>query len=273
MPAARSSAPFVTTGKRAGSLPPARKSARRNPSSSAGSTIFACALRERVQTLQESGYSDAQLYDPKETSVGGIHAFFLFLGEPEAYGLPPKPQIPTIYLKSSWSRRVSHRHRRHRDGRSGLRLVLGMPNERARNFEDRLDALRQEAKHGITGRGVDVAGGPIPRSVGYYGEAVVKPPVWTWEIPLYFFVGGAAGMAPLIACAGLFLGQLDLMRAALWIAGCGAIISPVLLVMDLGRPMLFSQHAARFQAPLADVGRRLDSLSLWRVRGPGLAAP
>ena len=56
----------------------------------------------RVQTLQESGYSDAQLYDPMETSVGGIHAFFLILGEPEAYGLPPKPQIPTIYLKSSW---------------------------------------------------------------------------------------------------------------------------------------------------------------------------
>jgi formate dehydrogenase iron-sulfur subunit len=57
----------------------------------------------RVQTLHESGYGDARLYDPMETSVGGIHAFFLLLGEPEAYGLPPKPQIPTIYLKSSWS--------------------------------------------------------------------------------------------------------------------------------------------------------------------------
>ena len=57
---------------------------------------------KRVQALQESGYGDAQLYDPMETSVGGIHAFFLILGEPEAYGLPPKPQIPTIYLKSSW---------------------------------------------------------------------------------------------------------------------------------------------------------------------------
>ena len=58
---------------------------------------------KRVQALQENGYSDAQLYDPMETSVGGIHAFFLLLGEPEAYGLPPKPQIPTIHLKSSWS--------------------------------------------------------------------------------------------------------------------------------------------------------------------------
>ena len=58
---------------------------------------------ERVKHLQESGYTDAQLYDPTETSVGGIHAFFLILGEPEAYGLPPKPQIPTIYLKSAWA--------------------------------------------------------------------------------------------------------------------------------------------------------------------------
>src|SRR2546427_1066756 len=58
---------------------------------------------QRVKQLQESGYSDAQLYDPQETSVRGIHAFFLILGEPEAYGLPPKPQIPTIYLKSAWT--------------------------------------------------------------------------------------------------------------------------------------------------------------------------
>ena len=58
---------------------------------------------KRVEQLQQSGYKDAQLYDPTETSVRGIHAFFLILGEPEAYGLPPKPQIPTIYLKSAWT--------------------------------------------------------------------------------------------------------------------------------------------------------------------------
>jgi formate dehydrogenase iron-sulfur subunit len=58
---------------------------------------------ERVQHLRENGYTDAQLYDPQETSVRGIHAFFLILGDPEAYGLPPKPQIPTIYLKESWA--------------------------------------------------------------------------------------------------------------------------------------------------------------------------
>ena len=59
--------------------------------------------KKRVEELRKHDYNDAQLYDPQETSVRGIHAFFLILGEPEAYGLPPKPQVPTIYLKSAWT--------------------------------------------------------------------------------------------------------------------------------------------------------------------------
>src|SRR6266403_5605355 len=58
---------------------------------------------QRVQQLREHGYADAQLYDPIDTSVRGTHAFFLILGEPEAYGLPPKPQIPTIHLRAAWT--------------------------------------------------------------------------------------------------------------------------------------------------------------------------
>jgi formate dehydrogenase iron-sulfur subunit len=58
---------------------------------------------QRVHQLREHGYADAQLYDPIETSVRGTHAFFLILGEPETYGLPPKPQIPTIHLKAAWT--------------------------------------------------------------------------------------------------------------------------------------------------------------------------
>src|SRR4029077_17031379 len=58
---------------------------------------------QRVQQLQQSGYDDAQIYDPHGTSVGGIHGFFLILGGPEAYGLPPRPEVPTIYLKSAWA--------------------------------------------------------------------------------------------------------------------------------------------------------------------------
>jgi formate dehydrogenase iron-sulfur subunit len=63
--------------------------------------------RKRVEDLRQHGYNDAQLYDPIDTSVRGIHAFFLLLGEPEAYGLPPRPQIPTIYLKSAWTAAIA----------------------------------------------------------------------------------------------------------------------------------------------------------------------
>jgi len=59
--------------------------------------------KNRVQELQDRGYHDARIYDPQETSVGGIHAFFVILGEPEAYNLPPTPVVPTVYLKSAWT--------------------------------------------------------------------------------------------------------------------------------------------------------------------------
>jgi len=59
--------------------------------------------KNRVQDLRERGYHDARIYDPQETSVGGIHAFFVILGEPEAYNLPPAPEVPTVYLKSAWT--------------------------------------------------------------------------------------------------------------------------------------------------------------------------
>ena len=62
---------------------------------------------ERVQNLRELGYDDAQLYDPAETSVRGIHAFFLLLGDCEDYGLPQKPEVPTIYLRSAWTAAIA----------------------------------------------------------------------------------------------------------------------------------------------------------------------
>jgi hypothetical protein len=108
--------------------------------------------------------------------------------------------------------------------------------------EQRLDQLREQAwKEGVVaGKGVDVAGGPIPRKPGYYGHAVVKPPVWTWEVPLYFFFGGMAGMSAVIASGAVIFHHLDLARTAMWIASiAGAILSPILLIMDLGRPRLF----------------------------------
>ena len=108
--------------------------------------------------------------------------------------------------------------------------------------EKRLAELREQAwKDGVvTGDGVDVAGGPIPRRPGYYGQPVVKPPVWTWEIPLYFFFGGMAGMSAVIASGAVIFHHVDVARPAMWVAViAGTILSPILLIMDLGRPRLF----------------------------------
>ena len=111
-----------------------------------------------------------------------------------------------------------------------------MPDER------RLDQLREQAftEGVVPGKGVDVAGGPIPRKPGYYGQGVVRPPVWTWEVPLYFFFGGMAGMSAVIASGAISFHHIDLARASMWVAAiAGAILSPILLIMDLGRPHLF----------------------------------
>src|SRR6266705_580793 len=110
-----------------------------------------------------------------------------------------------------------------------------MPNE------SRIDQLREEAwaKGVVTGPGVDVAGGPIPRKPGYYGQPVVRPPVWTWEIPIYFFVGGLGGMSAVIALNALLFHHFDVARAAMWVAAVAVVLSSLLLILDLGRPHLF----------------------------------
>src|SRR5437667_216166 len=121
--------------------------------------------------------------------------------------------------------------------------------------ERRLEQLREEAwdKGVVAGHGVDVTGGPIPIKPGYYGEPVVRPPVWTWEIPVYFFVGGLAGMAGVIALAALIFHQRDVTRAAMWMAAAGAVLSPILLTMDLGRPRLFINmlRVFKYKSPMS----------------------
>jgi hypothetical protein len=117
------------------------------------------------------------------------------------------------------------------------------PNERG--FEARLDALREEAGRtgAVSGSGMPIAGGPIPPATeppAYYGQPIVKAPVWTWQVGLYFFVGGTAGMSGVLALAGLLTGQpLAFVRAALAVAFVGALVSPALLIADLGRPTRF----------------------------------
>jgi formate dehydrogenase iron-sulfur subunit len=58
--------------------------------------------RRRLDVLKAKGYDDVRLYDPVETSVRGIHAFFLLPGDPAAFGLPSAPEAPVAYLRTAW---------------------------------------------------------------------------------------------------------------------------------------------------------------------------
>jgi len=76
--------------------------------------------------------------------------------------------------------------------------------------------------------------------MSYSDQPLLKPPVWTWEIPTYFFVGGAAGAAAVLAAAAQLSGADEkLVRDARWIAAIGANLSTPLLIADLGRPERF----------------------------------
>jgi hypothetical protein len=46
---------------------------------------------------------DAVIYDPRDTSVGGIHAFFIVRGDPRAYNLPKSPELPTVLNRPAWT--------------------------------------------------------------------------------------------------------------------------------------------------------------------------
>jgi len=66
-------------------------------------------LRERaahrVEQLHAAGVPDARLYgENPDDGVGGDGAFFLLLDEPEVYGLPPDPVVPTRDLPDMWRR-------------------------------------------------------------------------------------------------------------------------------------------------------------------------
>jgi formate dehydrogenase iron-sulfur subunit len=64
-------------------------------------------LRERadrrLEKLEAAGWNGPRLYgrDPDD-GVGGFGAFFLLLDEPEVYGLPPDPVVPTKHLPEMW---------------------------------------------------------------------------------------------------------------------------------------------------------------------------
>jgi formate-dependent nitrite reductase membrane component NrfD len=84
-----------------------------------------------------------------------------------------------------------------------------------------------------------------PRS--YYGQPILKQPVWSWEIPVYFFTGGLAGASAGLAYLSELRGDDVLARRAWAAALAGVSVSPVLLISDLGRPARFLNMLRMFK--------------------------
>jgi hypothetical protein len=126
-----------------------------------------------------------------------------------------------------------------------------------RASETRLLEIRREAETRgmVEGEGVRPAGSPFPKAspqTGYYGIPLLKEPQWKWEIPLYMFVGGAAGSAAVISSMAQWVGRdPELARDARLVAAAGATVSTGLLIADLGRPARFLNMLRVFKAQSA----------------------
>jgi hypothetical protein len=73
----------------------------------------------------------------------------------------------------------------------------------------------------------------------YYGRPVLKEPVWQPEIPWYFFTGGLAGGSSVLSLVARLAGNEKLARRSLYIGAAADLVSPALLISDLGRPERF----------------------------------
>ena len=91
-----------------------------------------------------------------------------------------------------------------------------------------LDAVRAAAKRAREGELPQIIQGPI-----------INPPVWTWEVPLYFWFGGIAAGSSFVALACDLVGDERSAAVARKVALGALSPSPVLLILDLGRPERF----------------------------------
>src|SRR3954451_7326493 len=94
---------------------------------------------------------------------------------------------------------------------------------------------------------------------------VIKRPIWTPEIPLYFYVGGLAGASAGVGFLAQERGERTLARRAWAVALAGSLASPALLISDLGVPRRFLHMLRMFKvtSPM--------SVGSWILAGFGAA--
>jgi len=82
---------------------------------------------------------------------------------------------------------------------------------------------------------------PKREDKNYYGIPPIKRAHWTWQIPIYFWLGGIGAGTQLFATVAQLLGHTDeaLTRVSRYTVLFTMLVSPVLLIWDLGRPERF----------------------------------
>ncbi len=82
---------------------------------------------------------------------------------------------------------------------------------------------------------------PRRKDKNYYGIPPIKHAHWTWQIPVYFWIGGIGAGVHLFSTIAHILGHRDeaLTRTSRYTVLATMLMSPVLLIWDLGRPERF----------------------------------
>jgi hypothetical protein len=81
----------------------------------------------------------------------------------------------------------------------------------------------------------------------YHGRPIIKEPVWSWEVPWYFFTGGLAGASASLGLGARLAANHRLARSAWMVSGAAVTASVPLLVSDLGRPERFPYMLRMFK--------------------------
>ena len=147
-----------------------------------------------------------------------------------------------------------------------------------RAIDSRLGQLAGEGSIQISGHTKQTAAPPWDQSAvsakpTYYNQPLLKAPVWKWTVPLYYFVGGAAGASLAMGAAA----QLDrsgdlhgLMRRCHSVGVVGIALSGAMLIDDLGRPSRF-HHMLRVFRPTSPMNMGVWIISLCAPTAMGAA--
>ncbi|GAC1633019.1 MAG: hypothetical protein NVS4B11_34090 [Ktedonobacteraceae bacterium] len=118
--------------------------------------------------------------------------------------------------------------------------------------------IRSEQGGAKAGRGEEWSG----KASTYYDRPLIKKAHWGWEIMLYFFLGGVAGGSFLVSTLADLLNRDEdenLIRAGRYLSFVCILASPILLIMDLGRPERFHHMLRIFKL------RSVMSLGTWAI--------